>query len=68
MENKKVVTWIVVGMLAILCIAGVFFSFFKEEAIPEPDWPYPVLEPNEKLPNIGAPWVNYSPEKPVFKF
>jgi len=69
MENKKLVTWIIALVLAVLCISGVFFFLFKvEDKIPEPEGPYPVLEPNEKLPNIGAPWVNYSPEKPVFKF
>ncbi len=50
MENKKLVTWIIVGVLVLLCIAGVvFFLFKKEERIPEPEGPYPALAPGEKI-------------------
>ncbi|NIP55875.1 MAG: hypothetical protein GWO26_28605, partial [Phycisphaerae bacterium] len=49
MERKKVVNCIVVAVLAILCIAGVVFFFFKEDAIPEPEGPYPALARGEKI-------------------
>jgi len=49
MVNKKVVTWLIAGVLAILCVAGVVFFFFKEETIPEPEGPYPVLARGEKI-------------------
>jgi len=49
MENKKLVTWIVAGVLAILCIVGIVFLFFKEGKIPEPQGPYPALAPGEKI-------------------
>jgi hypothetical protein len=50
MENKKLVTWIIAVVLAVLCISGiVFFLFKEEERIPEPEGPYPVLAPGEKI-------------------
>jgi len=59
MENKKLVTWIVAGVLAILCIVViVFFLFQKEERIPEPEGPYPALAPGEKIPDpLSSPSV-----------
>ncbi|NIP23001.1 MAG: hypothetical protein GWN94_03425, partial [Phycisphaerae bacterium] len=49
MANKKLVTWIVAGVLVLMCIACLVFFFFKEEAIPEPEGPYPALARGEKI-------------------
>jgi len=50
MVNKKLVTWIVAGVLIIFCIAGfVFFFFTGEETIPEPEGPYPALARGDKI-------------------
>jgi len=69
MENKKAVTWIVAGMLAILCIAGVvFFLSLKEEAIPEPEGPYPVLALGEKIVDTLSDGLAYAGPKRDFKY
>jgi len=60
MVNKKLVIWIVAGVLIILCIAGViFFLSQEEEAIPEPEGPYPVLAPGEKIADpLSSPSIS----------
>jgi hypothetical protein len=68
MGNKKVVIWIVAGMLAILCIAGIVFFFFKEEKIPEPEGPYPALARGEKIVDTLSDALEHSWIKRDFKY
>jgi len=68
MKRKLIVTYlIVVVVVAILISAVVFVLLWDGETIPESEGPYPVLTPNEKLPNISVGW-GYGGPKPVFKF
>jgi len=68
MVNKKLVTWIVAGVLAILCIACVVFFFLKEEAIPEPEGPYPALAPGEKIVDTLSDVLEHTWIKGDFKY
>ncbi|MHC4109751.1 MAG: hypothetical protein ACYSUY_01670 [Planctomycetota bacterium] len=69
MENKKFVTWIAAGMLAILCVVGiVFFSSQEGETIPEPEGPYPVLEPGEKIVDSLSDGLAFAGPKRDFKY
>ncbi len=68
MITKKVVIWIVAGVLVILCIACVVFFFFKEEAIPEPQGPYPALARDEKIVDTLSDVLTSSWLKRDFKY
>ncbi|MDH4240967.1 MAG: hypothetical protein OEW48_15520 [Phycisphaerae bacterium] len=68
MENKKLVIWIVAVVLAILCIVGVVFFFSKEEAIPEPEGPCPVLAPGEKIVDTLSGGLAFPGPKRDFKY
>jgi len=68
MENKKVVTWIVVGMLVFLCVACVVFFFSKEDKIPEPEGPYTVLAPGENIVDTLSDALEHSWIKADFKY
>ncbi|MHC4545294.1 MAG: flagellar basal body-associated FliL family protein [Planctomycetota bacterium] len=68
MENKKLVTWIVAGVFVLMCIAGVVFFFFKEEAIPEPEGPYPALARGEKIVDALSGGLAFPGPKRDFKY
>jgi len=68
MVNKKVVTWVVTGVLALLCVLGIVFSFFKEEALPEPDGPYPALAPGEKIVDTLSGGLAFPEPRRDFKY
>ncbi|MHC4546546.1 MAG: hypothetical protein ACYTDW_20695 [Planctomycetota bacterium] len=75
MKNKTLVGCIVAVVLAILCIVGVIFFLSQEETEPEPEWsypvdeseyPYPVIDSNEKLEDISIDWYRRQrPGKPL---
>jgi hypothetical protein len=69
MGNKKVVTWIFAGVLALLCVLGiVFLSSRNEETIPEPEGPYPALAPGEKIVDTLSDALEHSWIKRDFKY
>jgi hypothetical protein len=73
MENKKLVTWIVAGMLAILCVVGIIFFLSQEQEpelvpVPEPEGPYPVLAPGEKIVDALSGGLAFAGPKRDFKY
>jgi hypothetical protein len=68
MERKKVVNCIVVAVLAILCIACAVIFFFKEEAIPEPEGPYPALARGEKIMDTLSDGLAFPGPRRDFKY
>ncbi len=68
MENKKAVTWIVVGVLVLLCIACVVFFFFKEDKLPEPEGPYPALARGEKIVDTLSGGLAFRGPRRDFKY
>ncbi|MHC4691466.1 MAG: hypothetical protein ACYS67_01905 [Planctomycetota bacterium] len=68
MGNKKVVTWLIAAVLAILCIAGVVLFFSKEDKIPEPQGPYPALAPGEKIVNTLSAGLAFRGPRRNFKY
>lgn len=73
MKNKKLVTLIVVGVLAILCVVGIIFFSSREqepELIPvsQPEGAYPVLEPGEKIVDALSDGLAFAGSKRDFKY
>ncbi|MHC4691468.1 MAG: hypothetical protein ACYS67_01915 [Planctomycetota bacterium] len=68
MRNKKIVTWLIAGVLAILCVAGVVFFFFKEDKIPEPQGPYPALARGDKIVDTLSDGLAFPGPRRNFKY
>jgi hypothetical protein len=73
MENKKLVSWIVAGMLAILCVVGIVFFLSKEQGpelvpAPETEGQYPVLESGEKIVDTLSDGLAFVGSNRPFKY
>ncbi|NIP23002.1 hypothetical protein GWN26_11510 [Candidatus Saccharibacteria bacterium] len=68
MVTKKTATWIVVGVLVLLCIACVVFFFFKEDKLPEPEGPYPALARGEKIVDTLSGGLAFPGPRRDFKY